>query len=204
LPNPSVRHRRLRCHPAAGRQSPRPFKWCSLTIGHPIRPEQYPLRREPALAWRTMIDEVMFEIREITGQTYLDQYAGHRSGTSTEPGAVIEPPSVPNNNAAMSRWRYLTIQARSSPGATYRPGRLPATHSWPPSAAPTSAPTLGCGWPARPRRGVASAAISSKTEACRAPTPGCASTGSMAAVATPTTTPERATADSGGLNEAPQ
>lgn len=51
-----------------GTRVPKPFKWCSLTIGHPIRPERYPLQREPALAWRTMIDEVMFEIREMTGQ----------------------------------------------------------------------------------------------------------------------------------------
>ena len=41
---------------------------CSITIGRPVRPERYRDRREPHLAWRSMIDEVMFEIREMTGQ----------------------------------------------------------------------------------------------------------------------------------------
>jgi 1-acyl-sn-glycerol-3-phosphate acyltransferase len=82
-----------------GARVPKPFKRCSLTIGHPIRPELHGPRREPSLAWRTMIDEVMFEIREMTGQTYLDQYAGHRTEISTKLPAVTEPPSIPNKPA---------------------------------------------------------------------------------------------------------
>ena len=59
-----------------GAKAPKPFKHCSITIGHPVRPERYRERREPHLAWRSMIDEVMFEIREMTGQTYKNVYAG--------------------------------------------------------------------------------------------------------------------------------
>ena len=77
-----------------GAKVPKPFKRCSLTIGHPIRPERYRHRGEPHLAWRTMIDEVMFEIREVTGQTYLNEYAGQRTATSTELPAVTDPVSV--------------------------------------------------------------------------------------------------------------
>ena len=82
-----------------GARVPKPFKRCSLTIGHPIRPELYGPRREPPQAWRTMTDEVMSEIREMTGQTYLDEYAVHRTETSTELPAVTEPPGVPDNAA---------------------------------------------------------------------------------------------------------
>jgi 1-acyl-sn-glycerol-3-phosphate acyltransferase len=67
-----------------GAKAPKPFKRCSITIGHPIRPERYRDRREPHLACRSMIDEVMFEIRELTRQQYRNHYAG-------EPPEVEEP-----------------------------------------------------------------------------------------------------------------
>lgn len=49
---------------------------CSITIGRPLRPERYTGRGPEHLAWRAMTDELMFEIRELTGQRYLDVYAG--------------------------------------------------------------------------------------------------------------------------------
>ena len=49
---------------------------CSISIGRPIRPERYTGRGPEHLCWRSMMDEVMFEIRAMTGQTYIDQYAG--------------------------------------------------------------------------------------------------------------------------------
>lgn len=55
---------------------PKLRKSCSITIGRPIRPQRYAGRGAEHLAWRSMIDEVMFEIREMTGQTYRDVYAG--------------------------------------------------------------------------------------------------------------------------------
>ena len=50
---------------------------CTIRIGRPIRPERY-LRRgtNDRLVLRQMIDEVMYEIRELTGQEYRDVYAG--------------------------------------------------------------------------------------------------------------------------------
>jgi 1-acyl-sn-glycerol-3-phosphate acyltransferase len=77
-----------------GAKAPKPFKHCTITIGRPIRPERYRDRREPHLAWRSMIDEVMFEIRELTGQTYRDHYAGQRVETSTDVPVVAHPASV--------------------------------------------------------------------------------------------------------------
>ncbi len=72
-----------------GSNLPTPGKSCRIEIGRPIRPERYAGRGADHLVWRSMIDEVMFEIREMTGQTYHDLYAGDRDdGATTEPGKV--------------------------------------------------------------------------------------------------------------------
>lgn len=49
---------------------------CTITVGRPIRPERYVGRGPEHLVWRSMIDEVMFEIREMTRQSYVNAYAG--------------------------------------------------------------------------------------------------------------------------------
>jgi hypothetical protein len=36
-------------------------------------------------AWRAMTDEVMFEIREMTGQVYKNVYAGKSTETAVDP-----------------------------------------------------------------------------------------------------------------------
>ena len=41
-----------------------------------------------------MIDEVMFEIREMTGQEYRNHYAGERVETSSDEPAVATPAFV--------------------------------------------------------------------------------------------------------------
>ena len=55
---------------------PKLFRSCSITIGHPVRPERYTATSDPHLAWRSMIDEVMFEVQSMTGQVYKNIYAG--------------------------------------------------------------------------------------------------------------------------------
>jgi len=66
-----------------GARMPRPRAECSISIGRPIRPERYAGRGPEHLAWRSMIDEVMYEIRAMTGQQYVDRYAGE-----PDPGLV--------------------------------------------------------------------------------------------------------------------
>jgi 1-acyl-sn-glycerol-3-phosphate acyltransferase len=56
---------------------------CTITIGRPVKPERYAGRGAEHMAWRSMIDEVMFEIREMTGQEYRNVYAG--STAESEP-----------------------------------------------------------------------------------------------------------------------
>jgi 1-acyl-sn-glycerol-3-phosphate acyltransferase len=73
---------------------PKPFKPCSITVGRPIHPDRYRGRREPHLAWRSMIDEVMFEIREMTGQEYRNHYAGEEVDVSTDVPVVARPAHV--------------------------------------------------------------------------------------------------------------
>jgi 1-acyl-sn-glycerol-3-phosphate acyltransferase len=67
---------------------PKLRKECTITIGRAIRPERYAGRGADHLAWRSMMDEVMFEIREITGQTYRDVYAGAAETEDTRTSKV--------------------------------------------------------------------------------------------------------------------
>jgi 1-acyl-sn-glycerol-3-phosphate acyltransferase len=52
---------------------------CRITIGRPVRVERYEDRADDRFVFRQIIDEVMFEIREMTGQTYKDVYATKRA-----------------------------------------------------------------------------------------------------------------------------
>ena len=73
---------------------PRIGQTCRLQIGRPIRPERYAGRAAEHLAWRSMMDEVMYEIREMTGQNYVHHYAGHEPGGDTEPVTATRVASV--------------------------------------------------------------------------------------------------------------
>ena len=59
-----------------GARFPRPRTSCSITIGRPIHPDRYAGRGPEHMCWRSMIDEVMYEIRAMTGQEYVNRYAG--------------------------------------------------------------------------------------------------------------------------------
>jgi len=86
-----------------GARVPRPGRSCSITIGRPIRPERYAGRGPEHLAWRSMIDEVMYEIREMTGQTYRNYYSGEAPPEPDERSRVA---SVADD-AAVERERHL-------------------------------------------------------------------------------------------------
>ena len=47
-----------------------------MTVGRPVYPSRYRGRTAEHIAWRSMIDEVMFEIAELSGRPYVDTYAG--------------------------------------------------------------------------------------------------------------------------------
>ena len=107
-----------------GAKAPKPFRSCSITIGRPVRPERYRDRREPHLAWRSMIDEVMFEIREMTGQEYRNHYAGESPDTSdrgrrSSPARPGSPTRCPQRAATASS----SAPARCSRSVLRRPAR---------------------------------------------------------------------------------
>jgi 1-acyl-sn-glycerol-3-phosphate acyltransferase len=57
-------------------KAPKLFKPCSIKIGRPIDVERYRNRADDHLVLRQITDELMFEIRELTGQEYRNVYAG--------------------------------------------------------------------------------------------------------------------------------
>jgi 1-acyl-sn-glycerol-3-phosphate acyltransferase len=54
---------------------PRLFQRCSITFGRPIDATRYAERAHDPRVARLLTDEVMFELRELTGQDYVDEYA---------------------------------------------------------------------------------------------------------------------------------
>ena len=71
---------------------PRPFKKAEVRFGRPIDVGRYAGRADDRLVLRQIIDEVMFEIRELTGQDYVDEYATKKAETfpSAETAHVAE------------------------------------------------------------------------------------------------------------------
>ena len=59
-----------------------------------------------------MIDEVMFEIRELTGQEYRNHYAGEKVETSVEVPVVATPAHVTDPVPASRRDRELVGATR--------------------------------------------------------------------------------------------
>jgi 1-acyl-sn-glycerol-3-phosphate acyltransferase len=60
---------------------PRPFKRVQVRIGRPIDVARYRDRADDRLVLRQIIDEVMYEIRELSGQEYVDEYATKKAET---------------------------------------------------------------------------------------------------------------------------
>jgi 1-acyl-sn-glycerol-3-phosphate acyltransferase len=71
---------------------PRPFKRAQIRFGRPIDVCRYADRADDRLVLRQIIDEVMFEIRSLTGQDYVDEYATKKAETfpSAETAQVVE------------------------------------------------------------------------------------------------------------------
>src|SRR5690606_21743362 len=80
---------------------PKPFRKMRVRIGRPIDVTRYRERADDRLVLRQITDEVMYEIRELSGQEYVDTYATKDSKTmpSAEP-AIIAPaePGPPNGD----------------------------------------------------------------------------------------------------------
>lgn len=111
---------------------PRPFRNVHIRFGQPISPERYLDLLDDRLALRQLTDEVMFEIRRLSGQSYNDSYAT-KSAKAEEPTTPSTPSTAPASSTTVL----------SGAGAEVRHGRHLRT------ATPTSAP----GGPTRPSSG---------------------------------------------------
>jgi 1-acyl-sn-glycerol-3-phosphate acyltransferase len=68
---------------------PKPFRSCAIQVGDAIDPGRYAARGDDHLVYRQLIDEVMYEIRELTGQPYRDVYATRKADALPSPPAHI-------------------------------------------------------------------------------------------------------------------
>lgn len=80
---------------------------CTISIGRPIRTERYAKRGADHLVLRQITDELMFEIRELTGQEYRNVYAGSKAETEptvkAEIGRIEEPVAHDESRLAAAR-----------------------------------------------------------------------------------------------------
>lgn len=80
---------------------PKPFMPVHVHLGAPIHPARYQDRGGERLALRQMIDEVMFEIRNLSGQDYVDHYATKTDETMpTQTAGVITSEGMSHNGSA--------------------------------------------------------------------------------------------------------
>jgi 1-acyl-sn-glycerol-3-phosphate acyltransferase len=69
---------------------PRLFRPCEIRIGRPIDPAAHGDRPDDRLVLRGLTDELMYEIRELSGQDYVDEYATRRhEALPSQPLAVV-------------------------------------------------------------------------------------------------------------------
>lgn len=71
-----------------GKSYPRPFRRATVRIGQPIEVERYRSRGDGATVYRPLIDDVMYEIRQLCGQEYVNTYAGTSKKTARPADAV--------------------------------------------------------------------------------------------------------------------
>jgi 1-acyl-sn-glycerol-3-phosphate acyltransferase len=92
---------------------PKFFASCEIKIGRAIKPERYRDRGAEHIAWRSMTDEVMYEIREMTGQNYVNRYAGEKAETEptieAQVGAVTDPEHRTTSDAGVSELELAAV-----------------------------------------------------------------------------------------------
>ena len=80
---------------------PRIRQSCTIRIGRPINVARYQSRADDHLVLRQITDELMFEIRELTGQEYRNVYAGKTAETE---------PTVAAKVGTVNEHRVLRVQ----------------------------------------------------------------------------------------------
>ncbi len=88
---------------------PLPFRRVHIRFGRPVDPARYRHLGDDRMVLRQITDEVVYEIRSLTGQEYVDTYA-------TRPGAAPEPiaPVVPMRPDEPERPAVVVASAAAS------------------------------------------------------------------------------------------
>lgn len=81
-----------------GQPYPSPFRRATVKFGAPIAVERYKARGEGSTVFRPLIDDVMYEIRNLCGQEYVDAYAG--SSKKTRPADAGQEATVIRQSSA--------------------------------------------------------------------------------------------------------
>ena len=79
---------------------PRPFRPAEVRFGRPVDPARYRDRGDDRLVLRQIIDEVMFEIRAMTGQEYVDRYANKPAEAAAETLERTADPELPQRRSS--------------------------------------------------------------------------------------------------------
>ena len=107
----------------------------TIRFGQPITVDRYPDRADDRLVLRQIIDEVMYEIRELSGQEYVDEYATKKKARPEAAGAA---PRSRRRRPSTARRRRPRSPAPSTgaadgPDGRRRPTRRRARSSRPPT-----------------------------------------------------------------------
>jgi 1-acyl-sn-glycerol-3-phosphate acyltransferase len=77
-----------------GQVMPRLFMPITVRIGKPMRFDRFADRSEDPKALRQITDEVMFELRALSGQDYIDRYAKRKAAEGAETAHIASLPEV--------------------------------------------------------------------------------------------------------------
>ncbi len=79
---------------------PRPFRPVEIRFGRPIHPADSESITDSRLRFRQITDEVMFEIRALTGQDYVNEYATKGAKAATETLEATTDPGMPERRSS--------------------------------------------------------------------------------------------------------
>lgn len=101
---------------------PTPFRPVVIRFGTPITMDRFQDRAHDRLVLRQIIDEVMFSIREMSGQEYVNHYATKKAeALPTEVAHVGQPHPAANGNGNGSGAREADEVAVDDPDGAERP-----------------------------------------------------------------------------------
>jgi 1-acyl-sn-glycerol-3-phosphate acyltransferase len=106
---------------------PKPFMPCSIEFGKPIDVARYKDRASDHLVLRQIIDEVMYEIRRLSGQEYVDSYATKKDERlPTQTATVPTAPSRANGSSANGSANGTTTDGEAE-GKADEPAKKPSS-----------------------------------------------------------------------------